>query len=127
ALASITLLYCGLLMAGGKTKPLRDASGVHGNSDWASETDLAKMTDGLELGVSPVSERAVRVQIEGNIVTIAPPRSGKTGGFVIPNLAVPEQKAWAGPAVVIDPKGDVYKAVRRRRAELGKTVRCLDP
>jgi type IV secretion system protein VirD4 len=126
-LAGVTFVYVGLLLGGGQFKPLRDESGVYGNSDWAPSSDLAKMTAGLELGINPTTQRAVRVQIEGNLVTIAPPRSGKTDGFVIPNLAFPEPNAWAGPSVVIDPKGDAYKAVRRRRTELGKTVRCLDP
>ena len=44
-----------------------------------------------------------------------PPRTGKTGGFIIPNLILSELHAWAGPAVVIDPKGDAYKAVKRHR------------
>lgn len=60
-------------------------------------------------------------------MTIAPPRTGKTNGFIIPNLVFPEPGAWAGPAVVIDPKGDAFRAVQRRREEIGKTVRCIDP
>jgi hypothetical protein len=31
--------------------------------------------------------------------------------LILPNLAFPEPGAWAGPAVVIDPKGDVVRAV----------------
>ncbi|WP_454622378.1 type IV secretory system conjugative DNA transfer family protein [Bradyrhizobium cenepequi] len=85
------------------------------------------MNAGLEVGINPATERPIRIQVEGNLVTIAPPRSGKTGGFVIPNLTFPEPKAWAGPAVVIDPKGDAFRAVKRRRETMGKTIRCLDP
>jgi len=97
------------------------------STDWATKSDLAVMNAGLEAGINPETNRPVRIQVEGNLVTIAPPRSGKTGGFVIPNLAFPEPKAWAGPAVVIDPKGDAFRAVKRQREAMGKTIGCLVP
>jgi type IV secretion system protein VirD4 len=75
----------------------------------------------------PETGRSVRIQVEGNLITIGPPRTGKTGGFIIPNLVFSEPNAWSGPAVVIDPKGDVYKAVKRHREGQGRTVRCIDP
>jgi len=85
------------------------------------------MCRGLELGFDPATRRPVRVQVEGNLLTVAPPRRGKTGGLVLPNLAFPDVDAWAGPAVVIDPKGDAFRAARRRRAAMGRKVRCIDP
>jgi type IV secretion system protein VirD4 len=126
-LAVIAMSFSTVMVMGGKIAPTRDPSGAYGNVDWASASDLARMKAGLELGIDPNTARAARVQVEGNLVTIAPPRSGKTGGFIIPNLAYPEPSAWAGPAVVIDPKGDAFRAVRRRRTAMGKTLRCLDP
>lgn len=127
ALASTAAWFSTVIIMGGKSAPLRDRSGAHGNADWATKSDLAIMKAGLEVGINPETGAPVRIQVEGNLVTIAPPRSGKTGGFVIPNLAFPEPRAWAGPAVVIDPKGDAFRAVKRRRKAMGKTVRCLDP
>ena len=126
-MATLTALWCVALILGGKSGPLRDPSGVYGKVDWASKSELKRMKAGLELGINSYTDRPVRVQVEGNLVTIAPPRSGKTGGFIIPNLAFPEPNAWSGPAVVVDPKGDAYRAVRRRRTAMGKTIRCLDP
>ena len=126
-LGTVTLVFSTFLVMGGKEAPRRDPSGAYGNVDWASKSELSRMSSGLELGINPHTRGATRVKVEGNLVTIAPPRSGKTGGFIIPNLAVPEPGAWAGPAVVIDPKGDAFRAVRRRRTALGKTLRCLDP
>ncbi|WP_371420456.1 type IV secretory system conjugative DNA transfer family protein [Tardiphaga sp.] len=117
-----------LLMIRTKKSALkRDPIGIHGAARWATPAEVGKMTTGLELGISKTSGHAVRVSIEGNLLTIAPPRKGKSSGLLIPNLAYPEIEAWLGPAVVIDPKGDAYRAVAERRRKLGRTVRCLDP
>lgn len=105
----------------------RDPSAIHGAARWATSAEISQMNSGLELGVDKDAGRPVRVSIEGNLLTIAPLRKGKTSGLLIPNLAYPELAAWLGPAVVIDPKGDAYRAVAGRRRQLGRTVRCLDP
>lgn len=115
-----------LILSGGKRVPLRDPSNQFGQAQWASARVLKGMRRGLELGLDPESGRAVRIRIEGNLVTIAPPRSGKTG-ILLANLAMPEEGAWTGPAVVIDPKGSAYLAMKARREALGRTVRCIDP
>ena len=122
-----TTFFGTLVILGGKFVPLRDPSNIFGSAQWASRKDLSRMDEGLEIGLDPDSGRTVRIRVEGNLVTIAPPRMGKTGGLIIPNLVLPEPNAWDGPAVVIDPKGDVYRAVKRRREALGKTLRCIDP
>ena len=85
------------------------------------------MKKGVEFGSDRESGKPIRVSVEGNILTIAPPRKGKTSGLIIPNLIVADRGAWSGPAVVIDPKGSAYRAVAERRRSLKKTVRCLDP
>ncbi|WP_035679290.1 type IV secretory system conjugative DNA transfer family protein [Bradyrhizobium liaoningense] len=110
-----------------KTEIPRDPSGIYGAARWATAAEIGQMDEGLELGIDKTTRRAVRVSIEGNLLTIAPPRKGKTSGLLIPNLAYPELAAWLGPAVVIDPKGDAYRAVAGRRRQLGRTVRCVDP
>ncbi|MGJ3263409.1 MAG: type IV secretory system conjugative DNA transfer family protein [Salinarimonas sp.] len=115
------------LFTGPASGPRRHYSNLHGNARFASRSELAGMKRGLELGIDPESRKAVRVLVEGNLLTIAPPRSGKTSGLILPNLVFSEAGAWAGPAVVVDPKGDVFRAVRRRREALGRRVLCLDP
>lgn len=122
-----TLFLSSLIILGGKSVPLRDPTNMFGSAQWASRQDRARLDRGLEIGIDPDTRRPVRIRVEGNLLTIAPPRTGKTNGFIIPNLVFPEPGAWAGPAVVIDPKGDAFRAVRRRREEIGKTVRCIDP
>lgn len=122
-----TVFLSALIIFGGKLVPLRDPSNMFGSAQWASRHDLARLNRGLEMGIDPDTGRPIRIRVEGNLLTIAPPRTGKTNGFIIPNLVFPEPGAWAGPAVVIDPKGDAFRATRRRREEIGKTVRCIDP
>ncbi len=107
--------------------PRREAAGTFGSARFASDAERASMSRGLELGIDPETGRAVRIAVQGTLVTIAPPRTGKTTGLLIPNLSYPEVGAWAGPAVVLDSKGEVYRATRHRREKLGRRVVCLDP
>jgi type IV secretion system protein VirD4 len=105
----------------------RDVSGVFGDARFANAAERGTMREGLELGIDPQTGHAVRLAVQGTLATIAPPRKGKTSGLLIPNLAYPEPQSWSGPAVVLDPKGEVFRAVAERRAALGRRVVCLDP
>ncbi|WP_245496783.1 type IV secretory system conjugative DNA transfer family protein [Lichenibacterium ramalinae] len=105
----------------------RDVAGTFGAARFATDAERSAMNRGLELGIDPKTGRAVRIAAEGTLVTIAPPRTGKTSGLLIPNLSYPEPGAWAGPAVVLDTKGEVYRATRARRESMGRRVVCLDP
>lgn len=104
----------------------RDAAGTFGSARFATRDERAAMAQGLELGIDPDTGRAVRIAVQGTLATIAPPRKGKTSGLLIPNLSYPESGAWGGPAVVLDSKGEVYRATHRRRHSLGRRVVCLD-
>ena len=108
-------------------RPRRDPAETYGGARWASAADRRRLRAGLEVGTDPVTGQTIRVAVRSNLVTIAPPRTGKTSGLLIPNLLVPEANAWSGPVVVIDPKGEVYAATARRRRQLGRRVMCLDP
>lgn len=105
----------------------RDPSNMFGGSRFATSAERAGMSNGLELGIDPETGRSVRVAVQGTLATIAPPRKGKTSGQLIPNLAYPEVGSWSGPAVVIDPKGEIFKATAERRRAMGRRVICLDP
>jgi type IV secretion system protein VirD4 len=60
---------------------------------------------------------------DGHLITIAPTRSGKGVGVVIPNLL-----NYPGSVVVVDPKGENYAVTAGFRANmLGQKVVCLDP
>ncbi|MDB6148298.1 MAG: type secretion protein [Spartobacteria bacterium] len=107
--------------------PRRDPSATYGDARWTTRRERKRMRIGLELGLDPDTGRPVRVTTESHLITVAPPRTGKTSGLLIPNLLVPDRTSWFGPSVVFDPKGEAYRAVATRRRELGRTVRCLDP
>ena len=60
---------------------------------------------------------------DGHVLTVAPTRSGKGVGLVVPNLL-----HYAGSAIVVDPKGENWAMTHRwRRDALGQRIVCLDP
>ncbi len=60
---------------------------------------------------------------DGHILTVAPTRSGKGVGLVVPNLL-----HYPGSIIVIDPKGENYAVTHRWREErLGQRIVCIDP
>lgn len=105
----------------------RNPDALFGAARFANPREVAAMREGFEIGYADGTQDLVRVKTEGNLLTIAPPRSGKTSGLIINNLLVPDpDRSWNGPAVVIDPKGEVYAAVGERRRALGRDVYVLD-
>lgn len=122
--APIALL---LMLPSKKNGPRKDPDAPHGEARWANRTERATMKRGVEFGIDVERGAPIRVAVEGNVLTIAPPRTRKTSGMLIPNLLQSNEKSWSGPAVVIDPKAQAYQAVVGRRRALGRTVRCLDP
>ncbi len=63
------------------------------------------------------------IKSDGHILTVAPTRSGKGVGLVIPNLL-----NYGQSAIVIDPKGENYaKTAGWRETDLGQTRWCFDP
>jgi type IV secretion system protein VirD4 len=59
---------------------------------------------------------------DGHLITVAPTRTGKGRGVLIPNLLT-----YPGSTVVFDPKGELYRVTARRRVEMGHRVVRLDP
>lgn len=60
---------------------------------------------------------------DGHLLTVAPTRSGKGVGVVIPNLL-----NYPGSVLVVDPKGENYAITHSWREEvLGQQIVCLDP
>lgn len=69
----------------------------------------------------PIPDLPIYAEPEGHLVTIAPTGAGKGRSAIIPALL-----DYAGPAIVIDPKGEACAVTSRHRATLGPVVR-LDP
>lgn len=60
---------------------------------------------------------------DGHLITVAPTRSGKGIGLVVPNLL-----HYPGSVIVVDPKGENYAITADfRRKVLKQEVVCLDP
>jgi type IV secretion system protein VirD4 len=111
-------------------------TGSQGTAGWSDgeELDAEKgegggVLIGRRLDSSKASKRSgasagdpLRYAGEGHLVTVAPTRSGKGTGAVIPNLLT-----YPGSVVVTDPKGENYAVTADRRARTGQAVRALDP
>ena len=64
--------------------------------------------------------------LEGCALTIAPPRTGK-GATIALNMLSPSDRGHDGSTVTIDPRGELFCIVARRRREMGRRVVLLDP
>ena len=67
------------------------------------------------------STRLITYSGDGHVLTIAPTGTGKTSSAAIPNALMHE-----GQAIILDIKGEIYRATARRRRELGQAVHVLD-
>jgi type IV secretion system protein VirD4 len=101
-------------------------SGAHGDASFASEKGVKQRgllgETGRVCGRTEDKGRMIRFDEKGHLITIAPTRSGKGVGAVIPNALT-----HRGSLVVIDPKGENTYVTRRWRREIGQKVYVLDP
>ncbi len=104
---------------------------IHGGGAWLMDEEMQDTVFNgngsyqLNLGHLDESETVLHYSGEGSLITIAPPGSGKTQCFVIPNML-----NWKGAAVVLDIKGEIHAATSRwREKNVGKVFRFspLDP
>ena len=75
-----------------------------------------------DIPVRPLPEEPLLYAGEGHLITVAPTRSGKGRGVLVPNLLL-----YPGSVVVFDPKGELYRMTARRRREMGQRVVRIDP
>ena len=127
----IVALVTALTGAGRIAKRRRSKSELHGASRLMGARHLRKLArrrDGILLGQTGPGNRAPLAvwPLEGHAVTIAPPRTGK-GALIAANMLAPDERGWQGSTVTIDPRGELYPIVARRRRELGREVVLLDP
>ena len=127
----LTALATGLTGAGRMSKRRRSKSELHGASKlmgWRHLRGLGKRKEGILLGQTASGNRAPLAvwPLEGHAVTIAPPRTGK-GALIAANMLAPGERGWQGSTVTIDPRGELYCIVARRRRELGRQVVLIDP
>ncbi len=97
---------------------------VFGSARWATTKELQTLsvTDtGLLIGRDPVTTKLLRYDGPAHLLTMAPTRTGKGVGTIIPNLLTAERSV-----ICIDPKGENAKVTGRARAKFGP-VHILDP
>jgi type IV secretion system protein VirD4 len=99
-------------------------STAHGSSRWAHEKELQKAgllsKNGVVLGQTE-SKKIIRHDGPEHVMVVAPTRSGKGVGLVIPTLL-----EWTGSAVIFDPKGENWQITSGHRESLGTCLR-FDP
>ena len=95
-----------------------------GSARFGSRDDVRGLesSDGdLLIGRSAKSGKLLRYGGPAHLLTMAPTRSGKGVGTIIPNLLILDRSV-----ICIDPKGENARVTARARATKGK-VWCLDP
>jgi type IV secretion system protein VirD4 len=117
----ITLGILGGLSAFIKDSPIPN---VFGSARWANRQErrvLATGEGGLLIGRDPQTGDLLRYDGPAHLMTMAPTRTGKGVGTIIPNLITTERSV-----ICIDPKGENAKIAGRARRNFGP-VHILDP
>lgn len=94
-----------------------------GSARFGSRGDVAKLERAGDLVIGRAKESGKLLRYDGpaHLLTIAPTRSGKGVGTIIPNLLTLDRAI-----ICIDPKGENARVTARARGRKGK-VWCLDP
>lgn len=99
--------------------------GVHGSARWATDREVRAAlggADGLIVGrENRKGGQLLRYAGQQHLITIAPTRSGKGVGAIIPNLLTADRAV-----LCIDPKGENARVAVRARQRFGP-VYVLDP
>lgn len=101
-----------------------DGSVTHGSARFAERREIAvvlKVSEGLLIGRDMHTRKLIRYDGPAHLLTLAPTRSGKGVGTVIPNLLVQYRSV-----VCVDPKGENARITARARSAFGP-VYILDP
>jgi len=97
---------------------------THGSARFATDTEAANLTrttNGLLVGRDIKTGRPLRYDGPAHLLTMAPTRSGKGVGTIIPNLLTLDRSV-----ICIDPKGENARITGRARNRFGP-VHVLDP
>jgi len=124
-----------------KANTFKDAPDTHGSARLSNLKEIRDLNhpEGLPVGVMPVSRNFDEPQVlaqsihkrpgcdllrikADHALVIAPTRSGKGIGIVIPNLL-----DYKGPVVVTDIKGENCPITWRAREKMGREVLVFDP
>ncbi|ODT74352.1 MAG: conjugal transfer protein TraG [Pelagibacterium sp. SCN 64-44] len=99
-------------------------SDTHGSARFATDREAAPLTRsqaGLLIGRDAKTKRLLRYDGPAHLLTMAPTRTGKGVGTIIPNLLTADRSV-----ICIDPKGENARIAGRARQKFGP-VHVLDP
>ncbi|AGI10517.1 type IV secretory system conjugative DNA transfer family protein [Xanthomonas citri] len=97
---------------------------THGSARFATDVEASQLTqntEGLLVGRDMKTGRPLRYAGPAHLLTMAPTRSGKGVGTIIPNLLTLDRSV-----ICIDPKGENARITGRARNRFG-SVHVLDP
>ena len=97
---------------------------THGSARFATDKELSPLVrtdNGLLIGRDATTGKMLRYAGPSHLLTMAPTRTGKGVGTIIPNLLTADRSI-----VCIDPKGENAKIASRARERFGP-VHVLDP
>jgi len=129
ALDLVTLLVLAALAFRFITNPLilhfgDIADDTHGSARFATNREVAPLTrsgSGLLIGRDGKTGKLLRYDGPAHLITMAPTRTGKGVGAIIPNLLTADRSV-----ICIDPKGENANIAGRARKSFGP-VHILDP
>ncbi len=101
-----------------------DDDATHGSARFANDNEVTSLTrgrSGLLIGRDPITNKLMRYDGPAHLLTMAPTRTGKGIGTIIPNLLTADRSV-----ICIDPKGENARVTARARDRFGK-VHILDP
>jgi type IV secretion system protein VirD4 len=107
-----------------RVSPPASSWGVHGSARWANANEVRSLVrqDGLIVGrENRKGGELLRYAGQQHLITIAPTRSGKGVGAIIPNLLTADRSV-----LCIDPKGENARVAVHARERFGP-VYVLDP
>ena len=117
----------------GWTRPDRKKradSELYGKSKLLGRQHMRELEErqGILLGQSGerVSSPLIGWGLEGSAMCFAPPRTGK-GATIALNYLGPDGRGWPGSTVLLDPRGETWCVVARRRRQMGRQLVLLDP
>jgi len=101
-----------------------DMDQSHGSARFADDTEIGSIMhkhEGLLIGLDRETGRFLRYDGKAHLLTLAPTRSGKGVGTIIPNLLKTRHSV-----IVIDPKGENTRITGQARIDMGPLY-VLDP
>ncbi|NKL59733.1 type IV secretory system conjugative DNA transfer family protein [Rhizobium leguminosarum] len=121
----VILIFAFRLLTNPMIEHFGDMDGdTHGTARFATNKEVAPLTrtrSGLLIGRDSKTGKLLRYDGPSHLLTMAPTRTGKGVGTIIPNLLTADRSV-----ICIDPKGENAKIAGRARRQFGP-VHVLDP